>query len=162
MARKYTKYAFSPGKTPLSAKTFNDRFEDIDLRLNSLELVKADWEQAVADLINIGLTSINDNLMPLMLQAQEILASAEIQLGNGSCTIIYHEDLVVEIDYQIDTNTVYAVLYDYYANNLLHTETGKLDNEVIWVRTYLYDAQDRCIGWNTTRNPIMYRGRQIR
>jgi hypothetical protein len=60
MARKYTKYAFSPGKTPLSAKTFNDRFEDIDLRLNSLELVKkADWEtktKAVADLIkNIGI-----------------------------------------------------------------------------------------------------------
>ncbi len=157
MTRKYLQYAFSAGKTPLSAKTFNDRFGDIDLRLDALEKIKVDWENAVLQLLQNGLAKINESLLPVITQAQEILASAEMQLGNGSCSIVYNQSGDIgEINYQIDEDNIYSILYEYAQNGLLSKETGKLNSQIIWQKTYLYDDKDRCIGWNVTRNEISF------
>lgn len=162
MARKYTQYAFSAGKTPLSAQTFNERFADIDLRLHCLELVKTDWESAVVNLINIGLSQINESLMPLILQAQETLSSAEMQLGNGDCTITYNsENLPIEMSFAIDAESIYSITYQYH-NGLLEKEEGRLNSSLIWTKTYIYDDKDLCVGWTVVRQPIQYRERIVR
>ena len=60
------KYAFTDGKTPLSAAELNTRFFAIVRRLHSLELLSIDWETAVAQVQNHGLARINEAVVPLI------------------------------------------------------------------------------------------------
>ena len=60
------KYAFTDGKTPLSAAELNARFFAIVRRLHALELLSIDWETAVAQVQNHGLARINEAVVPLI------------------------------------------------------------------------------------------------
>ena len=60
------KYAFTDGKTDLSAAELNPRFFALVRRLHALELLSIDWETAVSQVQNHGLARINDAVVPLI------------------------------------------------------------------------------------------------
>lgn len=60
------KYAFTDGKTPLSAAELNTRFFALVRRLHALELLSVDWASAIAQVQNHGLARINEAVVPLI------------------------------------------------------------------------------------------------
>ncbi len=156
MARRFEDYRIRDGVTPLSAETFNTRFGDVDLRLDTLEKLKMDWESAVADLASLGLTKVNEVLIPLILRAETLLSSAEIQLGNGDCSIVYNEDgTVAEMNYEVDEDNVYSDVFTY-ADGIVTKEEGKLNGAMVWEKIYSYDLNGRLTGWNQNRVQISF------
>lgn len=67
---------------PWDERTANSRFLDIDLRLHTLEEAKISWEQAVADLLNVGLERINSALSPLYVEFNSRLEAITSDLEN--------------------------------------------------------------------------------
>jgi hypothetical protein len=73
MARHFeTLYRMKNGVTPLSDSYFNPLHLDVDLRLHGLEEVKADWENAVADISGKGLERIDAALLPAFERVQQL------------------------------------------------------------------------------------------
>lgn len=69
--RKLETYRFKDGQTPLSAEELNKRFFDLDARLDALENIKIDWQEAVREVTNYGLIRINEILGPSFQDIQE-------------------------------------------------------------------------------------------
>lgn len=59
------KYAFTEGKTPLSAGELNPRFFAIVRRLHALELLSNDLDAAIAQVQNYGVARIENAVRPL-------------------------------------------------------------------------------------------------
>jgi orotidine-5'-phosphate decarboxylase len=66
MTQDQEKYAFTDGKTPLSAAELNTRFFALVRRLHALELLSVDWASAIAQVQNHGLARINEAVVPLI------------------------------------------------------------------------------------------------
>lgn len=64
MPSRFDKYRVKDGSTPLSESFFNPVFQDLDLRLVTLEEVQMSWEGEVNTLTEYGLTRINEVLAP--------------------------------------------------------------------------------------------------
>jgi hypothetical protein len=60
------KYTFTDGTTGLSAAELNARFYALVRRLHALEVLSIDWEAAVSEVRNYGLSRINDAVKPLL------------------------------------------------------------------------------------------------
>jgi hypothetical protein len=69
------KYAFTDGKTALSAAELNARFYPLVRRLHALELLSIDWENAIAQVRNHGLARINEAVVPLIEALKTDLAN---------------------------------------------------------------------------------------
>lgn len=72
--KQFDKYRMVDGETPLAARYFNPVWQDIDLRLASLEEVKIAWQAAVDEVVRFGLVRI-DELINEPLQAVLALSS---------------------------------------------------------------------------------------
>ena len=72
--KQFDKYRMVDGVTPLAARYFNKVWQDIDLRLASLEEVKIAWQSAVDEVVKFGLVRI-DELINEPLQAVLALSS---------------------------------------------------------------------------------------
>ena len=59
------KYAFTEGKTPLSAGELNPRFFALVRRLHALELLSNDLDAAIAQVQNYGVDRIENAVRPL-------------------------------------------------------------------------------------------------
>ena len=66
--KQFDKYRMVDGTTPLAARYFNAVWQDLDLRLASLEEVKIAWQEAVDEVVRFGLVRI-DELITEPLQA---------------------------------------------------------------------------------------------
>ena len=60
MPSRFERYRVVDGKTPLAARYFNPVFQDLDLRLASLEEVRISWDTAVKEVVKFGLTRIDE------------------------------------------------------------------------------------------------------
>lgn len=85
------KYAFTDGRTALSASELNTRFYAIVRRLHALELLSIDWEAAVSEVRNYGLSRINDAVKPLLDSLQTdlaaLVAQGQIDLASQSAAV---------------------------------------------------------------------------
>lgn len=79
MPIRFEKYRFTK-RTPLSDEVFNRIFQDIDLRIASLEDIKKDWQTAVDQLISLGLSRIDLTLRPSLEQMEELRLQAQNKL----------------------------------------------------------------------------------
>lgn len=64
MPSRFDRYRIKDGVSKLGEKTFNPIFQDIDLRMSSLETLRISWEQAVDAITQFGLLRINQTLAP--------------------------------------------------------------------------------------------------
>lgn len=82
MPRRLDHYRMVDGKTPLSARYFNPVWQDLDLRLDTLEGVRLSWEDAVRRVSDLGLTRINEVLGPAIQAVDDSVARAELMLDD--------------------------------------------------------------------------------
>jgi len=66
MKRFDAAYRFIDGQTRLNETELNPRFQDLDVRLDSLERIKPELDSQVDSLIAVGLQRINDSLGPFL------------------------------------------------------------------------------------------------
>lgn len=84
MPSRFERYRMVDGSTPLAARYFNQVWQDIDLRIATLEEIKLSWQNAVDEVVRFGLTRI-DELIREPLQAvvelsnQASAGSAELE-----------------------------------------------------------------------------------
>lgn len=85
------KYAFSDGKTPLSAAELNARFYALVRRLHALEQLSIDWASAIAEVQNHGLARINDAVVPLIdnlkIDLTDLIAQGQADLASQSAAV---------------------------------------------------------------------------
>jgi len=82
MASQLPKYRMQDGLTVLGAAYFNRVFGDIDLRLVSLEDLRADWEGAVDELRDFGLLRLDDSLAPVLGQLNDDVAQVQAMIAD--------------------------------------------------------------------------------
>jgi microcystin-dependent protein len=80
MPRRIDRYWMVDGKTTLSARYFNQVWQDLDLRLDTLEGVRISWEEAVRRVSDLGLTRINEVLGPAIQSVDGSVERAERML----------------------------------------------------------------------------------
>ncbi len=73
MATRLTIYRMTDGLTRLGEDYFNAIWADLDLRLDALEKVRADWKAAVSDIQAFGLDRIDSTLVPVLNEARSLL-----------------------------------------------------------------------------------------
>lgn len=72
--KQFDKYRMVDGSTPLAARYFNRVWQDIDLRIASLEEVKIAWQTAVDEVVRFGLVRIDELIREPL---QSVLALSE-------------------------------------------------------------------------------------
>lgn len=82
MPRRLDHYRMVDGKTPLSARYFNPVWQDLDLRLDTLEGVRMSWDDAVRRVSDLGLARINEVLGPAIQAVDGSVARAESMLDD--------------------------------------------------------------------------------
>lgn len=90
MTQDQEKYAFTDGKTPLSAAELNTRFFALVRRLHALELLSVDWASAIAQVQNHGLARINEAVVPLIEALKTDLADLIAQGREDLADLISH------------------------------------------------------------------------
>lgn len=84
MPSRFERYRVVDGKTPMAARYFNPVFQDLDLRIASLEEVRISWDNAVSEVVKFGLARIDEliteplrDVSNLSMQAQTTSAQLE-------------------------------------------------------------------------------------
>lgn len=71
MPSRFERYRVRDGVTVLGERYFNPVFQDVDLRLASLEDIRVSWEAAVQAVSDFGLLRINEVIGPALNQLQD-------------------------------------------------------------------------------------------
>lgn len=91
MTQDQEKYAFTDGKTPLSAAELNTRFFALVRRLHALELLSVDWASAIAQVQNHGLARINEAVVPLIealkTDLADLIAQGQADLDSQTAAV---------------------------------------------------------------------------
>lgn len=77
MPSRFERYRVKDGVTVLGAQYFNPVWQDLDLRLATLEALRLSWEQAVDAVTRFGLIRINEVIGPALADSRD--KSAEIE-----------------------------------------------------------------------------------
>ena len=77
MPSRIDRYRMVDGVTPIAARYFNPIWQDVDLRLISLEGLSVSWEEAVRRVSDLGLTRINEVLRPALDAVEQSVHNAE-------------------------------------------------------------------------------------
>ncbi len=80
MPSRFDKYRMRDGVTPLAERYFNPIWQDLDLRLASIEELQVTWEEVVRTVTDFGLVRINEVLAPAFDAMNQNLDSAAIKL----------------------------------------------------------------------------------
>jgi hypothetical protein len=81
MPLNFDNYRFTDGTTPLSAATFNPRFQDLDTRIAALEALNIAWEAAVQTLTDFGLARLDSVLSPTFDTLNQDVAIADASVA---------------------------------------------------------------------------------
>ncbi|MFS4552081.1 hypothetical protein [Comamonas resistens] len=79
--KQFDKYRMVDGITPLAARYFNKVWQDIDLRLASLEEIKIAWQSAVDEVVKFGLVRIDELIQEPL---RDVLALSEQAQGTSA------------------------------------------------------------------------------
>ncbi|MDR3740762.1 MAG: hypothetical protein P4L40_17240 [Terracidiphilus sp.] len=82
MPLNFASYRFTDGQTPLSAGTFNPRFQDVDTRIANLETLKVSWETAIQAVSDFGLERIDAILGSTLASLGDNETSAAATVAN--------------------------------------------------------------------------------
>jgi hypothetical protein len=82
MPISFDKYRFTDGQTPLSAGTFNPRFQDLDTRIAALEALNIAWQAAVQELTDFGLARLDSVLSPTFDTLNQDVANAATSVAS--------------------------------------------------------------------------------
>lgn len=77
MPNRFDHYRMRDGVTPLAERYFNRVWQDIDLRLATLEELKVAWEVVVRTVTDFGLVRINEALAPAFEVMSQQLTEAQ-------------------------------------------------------------------------------------
>lgn len=77
MPSRIDRYRMVDGVTPIAARYFNPIWQDVDLRLVSLEGLSVSWEESVRRVSDLGLTRINEVLRPALNAVEQSVHNAE-------------------------------------------------------------------------------------
>jgi hypothetical protein len=80
MPNRFDKYRMRDGMTLLSERYFNPIWQDLDLRLASIEELRVTWEEVVRTVTDFGLVRMNEVLAPAFDQMNQNLDSAASKL----------------------------------------------------------------------------------
>jgi len=162
MPSQFDKYRFRDGLTPLSERTFNPIFRDVDNRIAAIEALKISWLDAVALVTSQGLKRIDAVLQPsvdavnqAVADAQTILAGlpdvatnagVDAKLAKPSA-VTYTYDANGNVTQQVETIGVVTrtTNYTYDANGNIVTVVIA-DGTVTRTETYTYDANGLLTG----------------
>lgn len=121
MSRRIEVYKVKRGDNLAVADFWNQRFEDLDLRLATREDDADSIEAAIANLEAVGLQRITDTFTPLVLEAQEALNSYGISFAAHSTTSlsIGLGEKILTLDEETRNSFYYAAYVNlrYDANN---------------------------------------------
>jgi hypothetical protein len=81
MPSRFDKYRMRDGVTPLAERYFNPIWQDLDLRLASIEELQVTWEEVVRTVTDFGLVRINEVLAPAFEAMNQNLDSAAAKLA---------------------------------------------------------------------------------
>lgn len=101
MAVKKEIYRFREGVTPLNETELNNRFFDVDTRVDGIEKKDVAYEEAITELTNTGIERIDEVITPLVDEAQNVVNQANLlvedlnQLPEDVQAIL---DYIAEID----------------------------------------------------------------
>ena len=82
MPSRIDRYRMVDGVTPIAARYFNPIWQDVDLRLVSLEGLSVSWEEAVRRVSDLGLTRINEVLRPALDAVEQSVHNAEQMIND--------------------------------------------------------------------------------
>jgi|GEM_PF-2647104 len=82
MPLNFASYRFTDGLTPLSAGTFNPRFQDLDTRIANLEALKVSWETAIQAVSDFGIERIDAILGATLASLGDNETSAAAAVAN--------------------------------------------------------------------------------
>jgi len=162
MPSQFDKYRMRDGITPLSERTFNPIFRDVDKRIAAIEALKISWLDAVALVTSQGLLRIDAVLQPsidtinqAVADTQTILAGMPDIATNASVNAKLAKPSAVSYTYDGSGNvtqqaeTIGAVTratsYTYDANGNIATVVIA-DGTVTRTETYTYDANGLLTG----------------
>jgi hypothetical protein len=80
-------YVINVGTNLGDPNTWNVRFQDLDLRLNSAESQFSKFDAAVAGLTASGISRLNDNISPLLTAIQANINILDTQANNLNTNI---------------------------------------------------------------------------
>lgn len=95
MPTRFDKYRVKDGLTRLGEGFFNPVFQDIDLRISSLESLRVSWETAVDVVTQFGLLRINEVIGPAAINASAMVEQIE---GSRQSALASIAALQVSID----------------------------------------------------------------
>lgn len=72
MARRFDQYRLRNGDDIGNPGTLNRRFDDLDLRLHSQEVIEKTWAQALSELQGVGLSRLDEVLAPVFNSLRDI------------------------------------------------------------------------------------------
>lgn len=146
------KYKTIDGKTPLNADYFNSRWYAIVRRIHALETVQVEWEAAVTQLQNLGLTRLNEAIKPLIddlsANLQTIIASGDAKLAawdNDVAAKLEAADAkIAAMDASIAT--VHQKIADILAANNRYSPPAATAGQTVFDLPFPYDAQNNGLG----------------
>jgi len=162
MPSQFEKYRIRDGVTPLSERTFNPIFRDVDNRIAKLEALGISWEEAVALVTAQGLKRIDAVLQPSVDAVNQAVSAAQAELAklpdvatNASVdaklakpsAVAYSYDAAGNLTRQTETIGTITRTTDYSydaAGNI--TQIVIADGTVTRTETYTYDANGMLTG----------------
>lgn len=102
MPSRIDRYRMVDGGTPIAARYFNPIWQDIDLRLVSLEGLSVSWEDAVRRVSDLGLTRINEVLRPALDAVEQSVHNAEQMIDDVEQSRQAALSHVVELEEDVD------------------------------------------------------------
>lgn len=135
MTARVTQYLMRDGHTRLSEQYFNPVWQDLDRRLDILERLQINWENAVTELQNNGLVRLNDVLIPLIEQAETELTHL-IEVAQGLTDLIT-APAIAHWRPSLSGTVTYGV------NGLISTLAETLPDDVERLTTYAYNESDQ-------------------
>lgn len=119
MATRLPNYQMRDGRTRLGQSYFNPIWADLDSRLDTLERIKLDWQNQVAQLRDLGLKRIDDYIRPVVDEVDALLTQATEETNGLAANLVsqHINPLVEQVEQilqqaQADTDTIAQTLVD--------------------------------------------------
>jgi len=132
MPSQFNKYRFRDGITPLSERTFNPIFRDVDNRIAAIEALKISWLDAVSLVTAQGLLRIDAVLQPSVDTVNQAVADAQLILSGLP-------DVATNAGVDAKLAKPSSVAYTYDANGNI-TQQVETIGAVTRTTDYTYDA----------------------
>lgn len=102
MSSNYPELVFTPDED-FTADRLNKAMEVLDQRLRSLEPFTPSWQAAVNDLRAVGLSRINDAILPAYNRVQQLASLGFLFAGSDtSLTLVEDQDAIFTIDNEVE------------------------------------------------------------